>query len=203
MCKLCMWLSYTHAKHVLLWPQWFKHDVDLLTPVFSASCVLAMSLLFIRHAGSHKSPATSALSGSGMCGGSAAPAGQGNFFVRWELRRVRATQSHPLENMPNCIVKCLQNKMIWHVKPVSDLKMSRGCKKKERKASTEVVNGFSKQSFEGIKETKEWTTTPTNLLPENKYLSTVITAHWGDVLFVLTSNGFAAFCNDVKQRSTA
>lgn len=69
---------HAHTKHIVLWPHWFKHHVGLLTSFYAK----AMSLLLIRHAGSHEATATSALSSSGMCGGSAAPPGQGNLFVR-------------------------------------------------------------------------------------------------------------------------
>lgn len=95
-----------------------------------------MSLLLIRHAGSHEAAATSALSSSGMCGGSAAPPEAGELFCE-----VRATASER--------DKVSVRLTIGQIKPfslMSRVMVAKSCKKKKKRGelSPEVVNGFCK-----------------------------------------------------------
>lgn len=120
MCKLYMWLSHTHTKCILLWPHWFKNWCWSADTSFCCILCATAMLLLMRHAGSHEAAATSALSSSGMRGGSAARPGHGNFlwgesYGEWEGQ----TQSQQLEKRPNYCIKCLWKLMIRYVKPSS------------------------------------------------------------------------------------
>lgn len=92
---VCGCLTHTHHAYSPLASlvQAWRGAAD--TGFWCILCVQAMSLLLMRHAGSHEATTTSALSSSGMCGGSAAPFRLAELFVRWGLRRVRGTHLEP------------------------------------------------------------------------------------------------------------
>lgn len=140
--------THTHTKCIILWPHWLKTWCRSADTSFCCILGATAMLLLMRHAASHEATATSALSSSGMRGGSAALPGQGTFlwgesYGEWEGQ----TQSQQLEKRGQIIASSA-----IHANHPPFFRISHGCKmlQKREKSPPKSSVDFESSHFKGL-----------------------------------------------------